>query len=222
MKLKTILWDLETFGFDFKADKGFLLCMGWKELGSKEVHIETRSNLSSSMWDDKEVAKKASSILCTADRWVTHNGKKFDVRFLNGRLIINNLPLLPPMGKRHIDTCEETWKNIAMGASLKNIQEKLDLRHKKTPVDLQTWTKAATGNKSALFDVVDHCKEDVFMLEEYFLKLTPIHSMGENTQFHTCDKKFLRSNGHRVADKKIFKRLFCLKCGGWFKGEELK
>lgn len=219
--MRTIIWDLETFGFDFKADKGFILCGSWKVQGEKHVHTEVRSNLGTEMWNDKEVCKKLHKVLSTADRWITHNGKRFDARFLNVRLLKHGLPILPPMGKRHVDTCELTWKNLAMRASLKNIQEFFELKNKKTPVDLQTWTKAAAGNVGALREVVDHCESDVLMLEEWAEKVMPIQNMTENPAFHKCDPKFMRSNGLRVTDKKTYKRLFCVKCSSWFKGDEL-
>lgn len=220
--MRTVIWDLETFGFDFKADKGFILCGSYKVQGEKEIHTIVRENINADMWNDKEVCKKLAKVLSTADRWITHNGKRFDARFLNVRLLKHNLPILPPMGKRHVDTCELTWKNLAMRASLKNIQEFFDLKNKKTPVDLQTWTKAAAGNVAALKDVVEHCESDVLMLEEYAEKILPIQNMQENEKFHTCNPKFLRSNGYRVTDKKTFKRLFCLKCSSWFRGNEIK
>jgi uncharacterized protein YprB with RNaseH-like and TPR domain len=220
--MKVIIWDLETFGFDFHADKGFILCGSWKEVGKKEVHTIVRKNLGSAMWNDKEVCKELFKVLSKADRWITHNGKRFDVRFLNVRLLKHGLPLLPPMGKQHIDTCELTWKNLAMRASLKNVSEFFKLKNKKTPVNLQTWTQAAAGDKKALKEVVKHCESDVLMLEEYAKKLIPLQSFNENPLFHDCDKKYLRSNGKRIADKKVYRRLFCLKCKRWLRGKEEK
>lgn len=220
--MKIIVWDAETFGFDFHADKGFLLCISWKEYGKGGVHTIVRKNLGNQMWNDKEVCREAFKVLSSADRWITHNGKRFDARFLNVRLLKNKLPLLPNMGKQHIDTCELTWKNLAMRASLKNVQEFFELKNKKSRVDLQTWTKAAAGDKQALQKVVKHCEADVLMLEEYAKMIIPLQSMTENPLFHKCDKKYIRSNGNRVADKKVFKRLFCLKCKRWLRGNEIK
>lgn len=221
-KPKTIIWDLETFGFDFKADKGFILCGSWKLLGVKNVQTIVRSNLGTEMWNDKEVCRKLHSVLSTADRWITHNGKRFDARFLNVRLLKHGLPLLPPMGKRHIDTCELTWKNLAMRASLKNIQEFFDLKNKKTPVDLQTWTKAAAGNVSALREVVEHCEHDVLMLEEWAEKVMPVDSTIINPVFHSCDSKFSQYRGLEYTNKYVFRRKFCKKCRRWLRGEQVK
>lgn len=220
--MRTILFDLETFGFDFKADKGFILCGSWKVMGEKNVYTEVRSNLGTEMWNDKEVCRKLHKVLSTGDRWITHNGKRFDARFLNVRLLKNGLPLLPPMGKRHVDTCELTWKNLAMRASLKNISEFFELKNKKTPVNLQTWTKAAAGNREALKEVVDHCESDVLMLEEYANKIMPLVTETDNPIFHKCPTKFMIRYGTRVCDKKLYQRLMCRKCKGWFKGEILK
>lgn len=219
---KTIIWDLETFGFDFKADKGFILCGSYKILGEKGVKTIARENINTEMWNDKAVCQKLYSVLSTADRWITHNGKRFDARFLNVRLLKHGLPLLPTMGKRHVDTCELTWKNLAMRASLKNIQEFFELKNKKTPVDLQTWTKAAAGNKAALDLVVEHCESDVLMLEEYAKKIMPIDSLNENPVFHECDPKFSQKRGMEYTAKKAFQRLFCRKCLKWRRGDAIK
>ena len=91
--MKIILWDIETspikaytWGLfpksihhdniieDFK-----ILCVAWKELGSKKAESVTIFD-SGKKDDDLNVVKKVHEVLSDADIIVGHNGDKFDLK----------------------------------------------------------------------------------------------------------------------------------------------
>lgn len=226
--MKIILWDLETFGFDFRADSGFLLCGSYKTLGETTVKTISRSNIREDMWNDKEVCQKLYDVLSTADGWITHNGKRFDIPFLNTRLIKHNLAPLP--NTPHFDTCYVMWKKLKMRNSLANAQKFLNIGIEKTPLNLETWTKAASGNKDALTEVIKHCIMDVNVLEKVYNKIRTLGFPGFNlatmlnnpTTCPVCTKPTLIRQGSRCTDKRRYQRLQCQSCGKWVQGKEIK
>lgn len=226
---KIVLWDLETFGFDFHADKGFILCGSYKAVGERKIHTVARENLGRDMWDDKSICKKLARVLTTADMWVTHNGKRFDVRFLNTRLLKHGLAPLPPVP--HFDTCEVIWKTLKMRARLESTQKFFGWKEAKTPLNLETWTRAAGGSRVALKEVIAHCEADVRVLEKAYEKLRPmafkhpsVSAIAEDPKRCVlCGKRnTLQRRGYTYAKVRKSARYQCTSCGGWSHGPAQK
>lgn len=224
--MKIILFDLETFGFDFSADKGFILCGSWKALGERKIYTAARTNLrsGSSLWNDKAVCLELYKVLSEADMWVTHNGKRFDVPFLNTRLLRHGLAPLPPVP--HFDTCEVIWKKLKMRARLESAQKFFKWSFKKTDLDLATWTEAASGDKAALQEVIEHCEADIRVLEKAYKTLRPLAfkhpnlgAIAGSDRCPYCGKKnTLQRRGYLVAKVRRSARFQCRSCGGWSHG----
>lgn len=220
--MRIVLLDLETFGFQFKADKSFILCGSYKTFGQNDLTTIVRKNLGKHMWDDKEVCKKLYMAIANADMIVTHNGKRFDIPFLNTRLIKHKLPPLPPIP--HFDTCEVIWKRLKMSGRLENAQKFFGLADEKTPLNLETWCKAAAGNKAALREVVEHCEADVRVLELAYKRLRPLGFKHPNVGVIAEDtngcpicgaKGSLLRRGFIINQTQRTQRYQCKKCGGW-------
>ena len=121
-KPKIVFWDLEIcrykemptrkwfgmsqfYGRTMNADINSIVCFGWKVLGEKKAHCINAWDFpawSEDVNDDGELVAAAYEILKDADGIVTHYGKKFDLPFLNTRLMFHGFPPLP-VGP-HIDT----------------------------------------------------------------------------------------------------------------------
>jgi len=228
MKPKIVLWDLETFGFDFRADKGFILCGSYRELGGP-IHTISRKNLGRDMWNDKEVCKRLYDVLVKADMWVTHNGRRFDIPFLNTRLLKHNLAPLPPVP--HFDTCEVIWKRLKMSARLENVQKFFKFRSKKTDLWLETWAKAAAGNVKALKYVINHCEADIRVLAAGYKKLRVLGYrypnmaalFEDNQRCPYCGKtNTSQRRGWNLAKVRRSQRFQCRACRGWYAGKPEK
>lgn len=230
--MNIVLWDIETFGFDFGADKGFILCGSYKTLGKKGIGTAVRKNLGrngAKMWDDKQVCKQLYDVLSKADMWVTHNGKRFDVPFLNTRLLKHGLAPLPPVP--HFDTCEVIWKKLKMRARLDNVQKFFKFPDKKTDLVLEKHAMAAAGHAKMLKEIVVHCEADVRVLEHAYKKLrilgykhpniAAIAEDGDKCPY--CGKReTLQRRGYIVAKVRRSARFQCQSCGGWSHGSPEK
>lgn len=164
-----LVWDIECHTFRFKADQGFMICSGFKVVGKPGVEILQRDNIRKNPLDDRKLVLAIKKRLLKADMVVTHNGKWFDLPWLNSRLMhwgytpITDLP--------HYDTCEVSYKKMRVKNSLEALGEFLGCKVKKTPTDMNTWLLAGGGNAKAQRKIVAHNDADVRLTEEVYLKM---------------------------------------------------
>lgn len=224
-----VVFDIEACTWNFKADKGFLLCVGYKYLGDRGTTVLTRK-FPSDPFDDKALCADMYEVLSQAEGFITHNGKRFDVPFLNTRLLLNGLPLLPAQ-TRHFDTCETIFKKLKMGASLKNSIEAFGLDAEKTPLDLKGSLRAVYGDKKEYKWIVDHCKKDVEATEKLYDRLKAVGAPGWSmaalqdrpSACPVCGERgSLRRRGWNIAITRKAPRFQCTKCGGWSAGKAEK
>lgn len=221
----------EFFHLNWGADLGFILCMGWKVLGEKKVHLESIRDYNDGTWmDDGPLIARLQEILSGADMWVTYNGIRCDVPFLQTRLLINHLPMLPPMP--HKDLIYTVRHKLKLSRNrLMDIQNAMEMTNEKTPVRMMQWLKAvAKQDDEAMDEIEHHCKQDVLVLEECYQSLAPIvmshprlHGYEDLAGRPVCNKcgGLMESRGTYVTAGKVNKRkLHCLStngavCGGW-------
>jgi len=101
-KPKVVLFDLECTNLN--ANFGYILCGSWKVLGEKKIHTATITDFPSFEKDctnDKHVVKAIADALEDADVWVTWYGQRFDVPFLQTRLMYHGNKPMPPVP--HVD-----------------------------------------------------------------------------------------------------------------------
>lgn len=217
---KVIIWDTEFFHINWGADLGFLLCMGWKEFGSKKVHLESISKFNDGTWmDDGPLAERCGEILREADMWVTYNGIKCDVPFLQTRLLLNRKPLLPPVA--HKDLIYTVRHKLKLSRnSLLAVQDALELDEKKTPVKLMQWLKTVVKrDKKALEEIEHHCKQDVLVLERVYEEVRPLLlSHPRLFGYEPCNKcggDLLKNKIYFTSSKLPKITLKCKACGGY-------
>lgn len=223
---KILIWDLETSTFGFKANSGFILCAGIKEFGKPGVEMYKRDNLVPDPLNDKKLVMRIAKRLSEADMWVTHNGRWFDIPFLNSRLLRYGLPPLPTVP--HFDTCELAYKRLKLKNSLEALGEYLGCKISKFKVSFDEWVRAYAGNYKSLAKIVKHCVHDVKLTEEVYTKLRPMGFKHPNialinedgTQCPVCGAKdTLQSRGFLPAQVNKAKRYQCIPrkggCGAW-------
>ncbi len=240
-KPKVILFDLETIpnwnealkvwpqlsnypGLTLKATISTIICAGWKELGEKQTHCINAWDFS--RWDrnindDFSVVKAISNVLADADAVVTHNGKRFDWRFLQTRIVFHKLPPLPKI--THIDTCQEAKKNLYTFNNKLNTLAALIKSGKKLNhgEGWNLWVKVANKDEKAMRLMAEYCKQDVRVLEKVFNELKPFignipnHNLFVNDEKRVCPNcggKRLKSHGWRHTKTKSYRRLRCREC----------
>lgn len=223
--MKIIAWDLECTGLN--ADFGFLLCMGYKTVGDKQTHLLKISDYpgwEKDTTDDKALVKACADVLADADAWVTWYGARFDVPFLNSRLLVHGLKPLPNIP--HIDGWRVAKYKLKLHSNrLASVSAFLGLDDK-TPVVGPAWIKAIAGDKTSLNYIYAHCKTDVEVLEQAYQRLKPLvkdhpnHRLlqGADECCPVCGAVGkLQRRGEQVSRSRVYQRYQCRTCGAWSK-----
>jgi len=221
---RILTWDIETSTSNFKANSGFLVCVGFKALG-KPVEILQRNNMLPDPLNDRTLVQQVYQKLISADMWITHNGKWFDIPYMQSRLLKWGLAPLPAIP--NFDTCELGFKRLKIKNSLEAMGEYFGCKIKKYKVSMDTWIRAYVGNKAAMAEIVRHCEADVKLTEQVYLSLRPLGIVVPNLyQFKDFSKGCpkcgatgrMESRGFGYATKRAYRKFQCQACLGWTRG----
>lgn len=166
MAIKACVFDIETS--HLQADFGIVLCACIKADGEKVITFRGDKLIpgwSKKRSDDGPLVQAVALELDKYDVWVAHNGRRFDIPFLNTRLIkAGYKPLRTP--KVLIDPVELARNKLRMSYnSLEKLAQHLGC-NSKTDVDPNQWLRAILdGDTKAMNYIVEHCREDVVTLE---------------------------------------------------------
>lgn len=218
--MKILLFDLETFGMDFRADAGFILCASYQWFGSEKIYTIHNFN-SKEVWNDKIICKKMKEVIEEADMIVTWNGKDFDVRFLQTRMLKHRLGYLPPIP--HEDGVLTARRTLKMGRSLENVGNFFELHEKKHKLSIDVWIKAALGEKISKNLLVERCESDVRLLNEAYKLIGPLSKVHPNVNLMDkdtsgcpfCGSKNIYKKGSLMALRHYRIRYHCQQCGKW-------
>ena len=208
-----------------------ILSYAAKWLGENKVYyndVRGQKNIN----DDKKMLKGIWKLLDEADVIVTQNGKKFDIKKLNARFIINGM--LPPSSFKHIDTKQIASRNFAFTSNkLEYMAEKLNLKQKKSKhkkfSGFELWRQCLLNNIDAWNEMEHYNKQDVFTLEELYLKLRGWDNQGVNFNVFvddgspccgTCGHTKLMKKGFQVSKTGRYQRFLCRNCGSQFRGRK--
>lgn len=166
------IFDLEMSNLN--ADYGIVLCGVVKPYKgeSKIFRIDKYPLYKKDRADDKALITALRDELERYDVVVGYNSKRFDVPFLNARLLSHGLKKLPP--PKHIDVYWQARFKLKLSSSrLEAVQEFLGLEVKKTRIDGRHWVRAVAGYRADLDYIVKHCVLDVDVLEEVYCAMLP-------------------------------------------------
>lgn len=176
--MKIVAFDIETTSLE--ASLGRILCASFQPVWNNGERAEPYTFRG----DSKKFKRKDplnDMALCEAIRdelekyhcIVTWNGKLFDVPFLQARLLKHEKRRFHP--HLHADMMWYAGGNSNRIGSkrLATVQEYLSLESSKTPLDRETWQRAAAFHKESFDKVVEHCEADVKVLEEAYWRLLP-------------------------------------------------
>lgn len=230
--MKILLFDIETFGFNFNADAGFIMVISYKWYGEDKVYTITRKN--PSKWtktaaNDKEICQEFMKVIDQADMVAGWNSRSFDWRFLQTRMMKHRLGILPPIP--HWDGLQEARRTLKMRRSLENIGKFFGLTTQKEKMDLaDVWMPAGSGDPVALKQVIKRCETDVLLLEEAYKLLAPLSKAHPNVALvdgipdgcPLCAKKTLQRRGRHAALRHYRIRYQCTSCHSWSSSQPIK
>jgi len=220
--LRIVSFDIETS--NLSAGFGTIICAGFKTVGEGRAKVLSIADFPGSRKDgtnDKPLVKAIYDELMEADIWLTWYGQRFDIPFVNSRLLYHNLPLLPA-NHPHIDGWKTSRNHLKLGNNrLNTVQSFLRLPDEKTHIKPDLWIKAIAGNRKALKYIEDHCKADVVVLEQAYERLRPLildhpfTGRGVNGNCAICGEGKLQKRGFHRSRTRVFQRYQCQGCGSW-------
>jgi len=165
----------QNIGLDQVIQNPILLTWSAKWLFSSEILSDKITPEEVLNVNDKRITTSLWNLINKADIVVAHYGQKFDEPLMNARFLINGLPPVSPYVS--IDTKAVASKQFKFPSN------KLDALaiyfgfDRKLSTDFMLWRRCMEGNEDAIEEMLTYNKQDVFLLEEVYLKLRPyIHA----------------------------------------------
>lgn len=215
-------------GTTLKANLTSALCFSYKELDvGKKAEIvnawDFKTRWAKNINDDSKLIEAAYEIIKDADVVVAHNGRRFDYKFLNTRLVKHGLPLLPNKIK-YVDTCAEARKNFLMTSnSLAALTEFFEIGEKLENGGWELWEKIMwEKDPEAMKLMSEYCKRDVEITEPVFklirANITGLPNWNNFTEepqkvCKTCGHFDLNKNGTRIQKNGLHQAYVCKVCG---------
>ena len=129
--------------------------------------------------DDERIVYEIWSLLDNCDVVVAHNGKRFDVKKVNGYFLKYGLP--KPSSYKVIDTLEIAKKHFNLPfKSLEYLAKFLNVELKQDSGGIQTWIDCDRGDPEALATMEFYNRGDVVTLREIHNKLKGWDNNGVN------------------------------------------
>jgi DNA polymerase III epsilon subunit-like protein len=198
-----------------------LLSFAAKWIDSDEIFYFDQRN-KKDMSDDKNLMLKLWKLLNKADIVVGHNIKKFDFKKYNARFLINDID--PPNKYRLVDTLTIARKHFAMTSNkLEYLARVLKVKHQKLKHEKfsghELWTECLKNNLDAWREMEKYNRQDVFALQEVYLKLRKwsndinysIYSM-DNKPICECGSTRFRNAGFHYNKIGKVQRVQCVDC----------
>jgi hypothetical protein len=216
-------------GKTLKASVASICCMGWKIFGEEETHCinawdfpewETDVN------NDRPLLEAFLPELMKADAIMTHNGRRFDKKFIQTRLLLSGAQLAPD--SPHIDTKVIASSNFSfIDNKLQTIGEELFNAGKVEHEGWNLWVRVHGGiprkrDLEAEAIMTNYCKGDIDLLEKVYRKFRPVakgvpnHNLFSPFKVNVCPKcggSRLKSEGMRTTATRRYRRYYCLDCG---------
>lgn len=193
-----------------------ILCFSAKWHGQKKM-------LTYSEWEHgrQDMLQALYDLLDEAEVIVTYNGKRFDIPWIKGELIVEGF--LPPSPFKQIDLYQVIKANSRfLSNKLGYVSDRLLGDTKLTHTGFQLWKDVLAGDKKAQKLMAKYCEQDVKLLDPLYEKLRPWVYQHPNLAIesgdHTCPKCSsvnLVRRGYTYTQASKFQRYRCSDCGGW-------
>lgn len=220
------LWD-QNIGLEMVQEDWTILSVSWKELGKPKVHfLSTGGRGSKRVRDDLPLLRQLWAVLDEADIVVTQNGKAFDLKKINARLIVHGFKPYSPI--KVVDTKIVASKHFAFTSNkLAFLSDKLTQtkksEHKEFP-GFELWAECLKDNRRAWAEMEKYNKIDVQSTEELYLKLRPwieghpniaAYAEADIPQCPKCGSGEIQMRGKAFTQSGEYHRFACKSCGGW-------
>ena len=177
--------------------------------------------------EDSELLAALWELLDEADFVIAQNGKRFDMKKIRARMVMQGFPPFSPIGV--IDTLLIAKKIFGFTSNkLEWLADKLSKvkkrAHRKFP-GFELWVQCLAGNKAAHKEMRLYNIDDILSLEGTYLSLRPWADGHPNlaafypddgqTRCPKCGSANLTKRGFTFTNVSKYQRYCCDSCGGW-------
>ena len=165
-------FDIESTGF--QATFSYLICYCIKDGNSDKIYERTVTKKELETCLDREVVRQCVDDLKRFDRIITFYGTRFDLPFIRSRAVYWGIPFPHFKTLLHTDVYFiirnrfKLHRNSLDAACNFLLPEEVQASHQKSHFGRDHWVWATQGKKESLNYIVQHCRDDVKMLEDLY------------------------------------------------------
>lgn len=202
MTPKRLFFDIETspnIGLFWQA--GYKQKIDYENIISERAIIcicykwQVNEKVYSLNWDakqnDKKMLEDFIKVTNEADELVAHNGDKFDLAWIRTRCLFHGIPMFPTYVT--IDTLKQSRSKFKFNSNRLDYIGKFLGVGQKIETSYGLWKSILLEkDKEALKKMIEYCKQDVILLENVFMKLSPHlpvkthHGVLNGGKRHSC------------------------------------
>lgn len=203
---------------------GWIICASWRWLDSDKTEYVAVDSKEALAMDDSKIACRLFELYEQADAIIAHNGKNFDHKVIQTRMLANGLPALPSV--KVIDTLVMAKRTLKLPSNrLDSIGDYFKIGRKIETGGIELWKKAQFGDKEAIKNMIEYCQQDVNLLHDVYLKLRQIGNVGsginmglysndDEIRCPTCNSTDILPTGRTVKTSlNEFSEYRCNSCG---------
>ncbi len=225
------IWE-QNVGLDMIKTEWSILSFSWKWLGEKVEFFSAGGRGVNKVRDDRPLMSKLWSLLNEADLVIAQNGRKFDIKKVDARLIMHGYGPYSPL--RMIDTVQVSRQRFAFTSNKlewlsKHLTDSPKSKHKKFP-GFELWEACLADNPEAWREMEAYNKQDVIATEKLYMRLRPwirhhpnigTFNIFGDVQCPTCGAAEIIESGARVLQSGSYRQYYCRSCGAWSRGKRL-
>lgn len=176
------IFDLETSGL--YANFGIILCCcvkAYEHKGIVTIRADDFPTWKQNRSDQLLITTRIVNELKQYDILVAHNGQYFDKQWINSLSMQYGFEA-DIRWKKFIDPVLIARRHLRLGRNtLEQLIDYFDTPHKKGHVSGRTWMAASlNGDKKAMNEICQHCRDDVYALEPVYDKVRKLIERIDN------------------------------------------
>jgi DNA polymerase elongation subunit (family B) len=194
-----------------------IICICYKWSNQKKIY--------SLKWDknqnDKKMIADFIKVMIQADEIIGHNADRFDTKWIRTRAMFHNLEMPPDF--KSIDTLKQSRALLNMPSNRLDSIGKYFGLGQKLENEKDLWSNVCfKNNQTALNRMVNYCKQDVNLLEQWFNKLNKYikpktHATGVKKDCPECGSSNTQNRGYYVSAVGTMKqKCSCNDCRKWY------
>lgn len=233
--LEVYAWDLweRNTGLEQIKTEWSILSYAAKWFDSDEIiYQDTSGRGAFKVRDDSKLLVGIRDFLDKADIVIAQNGKKFDLKKINARMVMKGIKPYSPV--RVIDTYEVAKKHFGFTSNKlawtsKHLTDSPKSEHRKFP-GFELWLGCLRDNQEAWKEMKAYNIQDILSLQDYYIKIRPwikahpnmgIYTDGDVPVCPKCGSAKIQRRGIAVSQTTRYQRYQCTNCGGWSRSKAM-